>query len=178
MRIVGGTLKGRRFQPTSVLPVRPTTDIAKEGLFNILRNQVDFEDVAVLDLFSGTGSIGFEFISRGAKHVTMVEKNPKSVAFISQTAKNFNISNLSILQTDVFAFLGRVKSAYDIIFADPPYELSQIPLLPKLICGQSVLKEDGLFILEHPQNYHFEENTYFQQQRHYGKVNFSFFHKV
>lgn len=178
MRIVGGTLKGRRFNPASALPVRPTTDMAKEGLFNILRNLVDFEDVVVLDLFSGTGNIGFEFISRGAKHVTMVEKNPKSVAFISQTAKAFEISNLSVLQADVFAFLGRVKAGYDIVFADPPYDLSQISLLPKLICGQSVLKEGGLFILEHPQTYHFEEYPYFQQQRRYGKVNFSFFHKV
>lgn len=175
MRIIAGTLKGRQFNPTTVLPVRPTTDMAKEGLFNILKNITDFESVTVLDLFSGTGSIGFEFLSRGAKHVTMVEKNPKSVAFITQTARNFDISNIAILQADVFAFLGKVKSTYDIVFADPPYDMSKLSLLPTLVCKQNILKPGGLFILEHSREHKFEDHAYFQQQRHYGKVNFTFF---
>ncbi len=156
------------------LPVRPTTDMAKEALFNILRNRIEFEEVSVLDLFSGTGSIGFEFISRGVQSVTSVEQNQKCIDFQRRTAEELEINNFVPLRMDVFNFLGRSRQKFDIVFADPPYEMKQFDLVPDLVLGK-FLKPGGLFILEHSKEHNFENNPYFLEQRYYGKVNFTFF---
>ena len=174
MRIVAGELRGRRLKPPMGLPVRPTTDMAKEALFNILRNRIEFEQVSVLDLFSGTGSISLEFISRGVMSVTSVEQNPKCIDFQRRTAEDLSINNFVPLRMDVFNFLGRSRQKFDVVFADPPYELKQFDIIPDLVI-EKFLKPGGMFILEHSKEHKFETNPYFVEQRHYGKVNFTFF---
>lgn len=177
MRIISGTLKGRRLEPKEELPVRPTTDMARESLFNILNNFVDFEDTAVMDLFSGTGAVAFEFVSRGAKEVTSVEINNKCVDFIKASAERFGVKNLHVVRADVFDLLKRAYKKFDIIFADPPYQSPDLPKLPDLIFQKDLLNEDGIFILEHPKEFSFEDHPNFWQHRKYGKVNFTFFAK-
>ena len=178
MRIITGTLKGRRLNPTENLPVRPTTDMARESLFNILNNFVDYEELSVLDLFSGTGAISFEFVSRGAKDVTAIEINPKCVDFIKKTAQNLNVNNLHVVRADVFDLIKRVYKKFDLVFADPPYQLETLSSIPNLIFEKELLKEDGVFVLEHSKEHSFEDNPYFWQHRKYGKVNFTFFRKT
>ena len=177
MRIISGTLKGRRLEPKEELPVRPTTDMARESLFNILNNFVDFEDTAVMDLFSGTGAVAFEFVSRGAKEVTSVEINNKCVDFIKSSAERFGVKNLHVVRADVFDLLKRAYKKFDIIFADPPYAIDQLDTLPDLVFGNDLLTDDGIFVLEHPREYSFEDHPHFWQHRAYGKVNFTFFAK-
>ena len=172
MRIIAGSLKGRRLNPPTTLPVRPTTDMARESLFNILNNYVDYE---VMDLFAGTGAVSFEFVSRGAKDVTSVDSNSQCIDFIKSSAAHFGVNNLRAVRSDVFDLLKRAYKQFDIIFADPPYALETLPQLPDLIFNSNVLTEDGIFILEHPREFEFEEHPHFWQHRHYGKVNFTFF---
>lgn len=129
MRIISGEFKGRKLRPPMGLPVRPTTDMAREALFNILRNKIEFEQVSVLDLFSGTGAIGFEFISRGVQSVTSIEQNPKCIDFQKRTAEDLGIKNHFPLRMDVFNFLGRSKQKFDLVFADPPYDLKQFDMV-------------------------------------------------
>ncbi|MBN1985185.1 MAG: 16S rRNA (guanine(966)-N(2))-methyltransferase RsmD [Prolixibacteraceae bacterium] len=175
MRIVGGKFKGRIFTPGKNLAARPTTDIAKEGLFNILENRLDFSDKTVLDLFAGTGSIGYEFISRGAKELTFVEKNFQHTRFIQRVTDNLEIKNARIFKTDVFKFLFKYQGQFDIVFADPPFDLPQFNKVPDAVFSGKILKENGLFILEHSKEYSFSNHPNFQEIRNYGKVNFSFF---
>ncbi len=174
MRIIAGELRGRRLNPPANLPVRPTTDMAREALFNILRHRVEFEYASVLDLFSGTGAVSFEFISRGAQMVTSIDQNPKCVDFQRQTAEKFSVDNFVPLRMDVFNFLSRSKQKFDLVFADPPYDLPTFDTIPDLVL-KSFLKPDGIFILEHSKEHNFSSNPHFVEQRHYGKVNFSFF---
>ncbi len=174
MRIISGYLKGRRLNPPLNLPVRPTTDMAREGLFNILNNRIDFEETRVLDLFAGTGAISVEFISRGAKYVTSVDESLKCIDFIKKTCTTLEIENLFALRADVFNFLGRSQQSFDLVFADPPYDLKQFDLIPSLVL-KSFVKPGGMFILEHSKEHNFSDNPYFTEQRNYGKVNFSFF---
>jgi len=157
------------------LPVRPTTDFAKEGLFNILNNLVDFESLKVLDLFSGTGSIAFEFLSRGAPEVTAIDANHRCVDFIKKTAETFGAGNLKPVRTNVFVFLKHMIGKYDLIFADPPYELDGIESIPDLVLNSDLLEAEGLFILEHSDKYKFEHHPAFFQKRNYGSVHFTFF---
>lgn len=175
MRIIAGSLRGRRLNPPSNLPVRPTTDMARESLFNILNNYVDYEDCSVMDLFAGTGAVSVEFISRGAKEVTSIDINNSCTDYIKSTAKTLKIENIHVVRADVFDLLKRANRQFDIVFADPPYELEGLPTLPDLIFGQNILTEDGIFILEHPREHSFEEHPHFWQHRKYGKVNFTFF---
>ncbi|MBR1793359.1 MAG: 16S rRNA (guanine(966)-N(2))-methyltransferase RsmD [Bacteroidales bacterium] len=175
MRIIAGHLKGRRLNPPEGLPVRPTTDMARESLFNILNNYVDYEECSVMDLFAGTGAVSLEFISRGAKDVTSIEINSQCTDFIKASAQRLSVSNLHVVRTDVFDLIKRAYKKFDIIFADPPYSLSDLPKLPDLIFEKQLLTEDGIFILEHPRDFSFEEHPHFWQHRAYGKVNFSFF---
>lgn len=177
MRIVGGIFKSRIFNPGKNFKARPTTDIAKEGLFNILENRYDFTDKTVLDLFSGSGSIGYEFISRGCKEVTMVEKDFVHHRFILDILKVLNIQNARIFKADVFSFIKSYKGDFDIIFADPPYDLKNFAEVPGAVLQSGLLKKDGLFILEHPKEFDFSEHLNFRENRKYGKVNFSFFEK-
>ena len=175
MRIIGGKYKGRIINPVSGLKARPTTDFAREGLFDILNNRVDFESISVLDLFSGTGSIGFEFASRGAEAVHLVEKDQKHIAGIRRATAMIGFTNIKPIHIDVKAYLKTCKFIYDIVFADPPYDLPWLKEIPDLVAGSGVMKEDGFFILEHPRNMRFSDHKLFFEHRSYGGVNFSFF---
>ncbi len=175
MRIIAGSLKGRRLNPPTTLPVRPTTDMARESLFNILNNYVDYEDCTVLDLFAGTGAVSMEFVSRGVKEVTSIDINNLCTDFIKSAVQQFGVKNLHVVRTDVFDLIKRAYKKFDIIFADPPYALENLDQLPDLIFNHNLLTEDGIFILEHPREYQFENHPHFWQHRNYGKVNFTFF---
>jgi 16S rRNA (guanine(966)-N(2))-methyltransferase RsmD len=175
LRIIGGKYKGRRITPRGDFKARPTTDFAREGLFNILSNRVDFETIDVLDLFSGTGSISYEFASRGAASVHLVDKDPRHISGIKRVIKDLNIFNIRPIHIDARAFLKTCSVKYDIVFADPPYELSWLKELPDLVIEADVIKEHGFFILEHPRALSFTGHKLFFEHRNYGGVNFSFF---
>ena len=175
MRIISGTLKGRRLNPPANLPVRPTTDMAREGLFNILNNYVDYEDCSVMDLFAGTGAMSVEFVSRGVREVTAVDINNACTDYIKLEAQRLELRNLRVVRADVFDLLTRANRKFDLVFADPPYAIEGLETLPDLVFSHQLLTEDGIFILEHPREYSFEEHPHFWQHRNYGKVNFTFF---
>ena len=177
MRIIGGKFKGRRFNPPAKnWPTRPTTDFAKEGLFNILNNSLDFTELKVLDLFGGTGNHSYEFISRGCKDVTYVDKFGGCVAFVKKTSKELGIeAYLKINKADVFKFMMRTTEKYDYIFAGPPYPLPNLDTIPDKIFEHQLLNPEGWLVLEHNPNHNFEEHSYFFQVRNYGTTLFSFF---
>lgn len=175
MRIIAGNLRGRRLNPPQNLPVRPTTDMARESLFNILNNYVDYEECTVMDLFAGTGAVSLEFVSRGAREVTAIDINAQCTDFIKQCASQLDVRNLHVVRADVFDLLKRANRCFDIVFADPPYAIEGLDKLPDLVFDRGVLTDDGIFILEHPREYSFEEHPHFWQHRAYGKVNFTFF---
>jgi 16S rRNA (guanine966-N2)-methyltransferase len=177
VRIISGKYRGKQIHTPNNLPVRPTTDFAKESLFNILNNLVDFEDITVLDLFAGTGNISYEFFSRGAQQVTAVEINSKCAAFIEKTSETMKADCITVFNSNVFHFLKHPYGTYHIIFADPPYDLENIESLPDLAFQSQILKEEGWFILEHSKRHSFSKHPFFDQQRKYGNVNFSFFRK-
>ncbi|MBN3034239.1 MAG: RsmD family RNA methyltransferase [Bacteroidales bacterium] len=177
MRIIGGKNRGRRIQAPPGLPVRPTTDMAKEALFNILRFNVHFEEVDTLDLFSGIGSISYEFASRGARSVTSVDNHPGCVHFISQTAQQLDYRNLFVIRAHVIPFLRSSGRSWDIIFADPPYDYPDTPLIPGIIFERMLLREEGWLIIEHDKATRFEDSHVPAQTRHYGKAYFSFFRR-
>jgi 16S rRNA (guanine(966)-N(2))-methyltransferase RsmD len=174
MRIVGGKFKGKRINVPVFSELRPTTDFAKEALFNILSHKIDFENSTMLDLFSGTGSISFEAVSRGCKQITCVEQHPKKCIFISQTLKQLEIENPIVLSKDVFKYISQCTQQFDLIFADPPYELKNLETLPDLVLPK-LLNNNGLFILEHGKKNDFSNHPYFAELRNYGNVYFSFF---
>ena len=177
MRIIAGKFRGRRFHPPADnWPTRPTTDQAKEGLFNIITNNFDFEDLKVLDLFGGTGSHSYEFISRGCTDVTYVDKHGPAINFVHKTTETLKIQdNMRIVPTDVFRFIERAYEQYDYIFAGPPYGLAGLDTIPDKIFEKKILRGDGWFVLEHNPNYKFETHAHFFQVRNYGKTLFSFF---
>lgn len=177
MRIISGSHKGRILRPQG-LPLRPTTDMAKESLFNILTNRIDFDEVNVLDLFAGTGNISMEFASRGANMVMSVDVNIRCVEYISKMAKEFKFNNLTTLRANVFAFLAKPVGSYDIIFADPPYDLQDREKVTELIFEHKWLTSDGWFIMEHDKSLNFKEHPYFYEERRYGKIHFTFFRKL
>ena len=177
MRIIGGTLKGRRFNPPAKnWPTRPTTDFAKEGLYNILMNMIDFEEIRFLDLFGGTGSHCYEMISRGCEDATYVDKFYGCVKFVNQTVKELQIENkLRIVKDDVFRFIEKSNEQYDVIFAGPPYPLKTIDTIPDLVLKAKMLTEEGFLILEHNPNVKFDDHANMFNQRSYGTTIFSFF---
>ena len=177
MRIISGKFKGRRIQASTKISARPTTDFAKEGLFNLLSNRIDFEDIRMLDLFAGTGSIGFEFISRDCLEVIAVEQNEKHGTFIRKVCQELKIDNLILHKADVFRFIPECHVKFDLIFADPPYDLERLSELPDLVFKYDLLRKDGLFILEHSRKQEFESHPFFLFHKKYGNVNFSFFSK-
>ncbi len=177
MRIIGGRNQRRHIKPPDGLPVRPTTDKAKEALFNILNNHFYFDEIRVLDLFAGTGSIAFEFASREATEVVAVENNPRCVRFIQQVMEQLNFDNLHVLGEDVFRFLQSCPAEYDIVFADPPYDHGHITEIPDLVFTNNIVSDNGWLILEHPADIHFEAHTHFLESRNYSKVHFSFFER-
>ena len=177
MRIIGGSLKGRRFSPPKNFKARPTTDAARESLFNILANLYDFEELSVLDLFSGTGAISFEFASRGAFHITCVEKDYQHYNFIQKCISELDLADvIQPVKADVFSFLTKgVIPPVQLIFADPPFDLLHFDKVLPAVLESGLLAPEGLFILEHgPQNT-YASHPGFQQLRKYGKVHFSFF---
>jgi 16S rRNA (guanine(966)-N(2))-methyltransferase RsmD len=175
MRVIGGTLGGRRIHPPAKMPhTRPTTDIAKEGLFNILENNLDLASLRTLDLFGGTGSISYELASRGVRDLTVVEKDPAMFAFIQKSAKELGLSDYyKVVRMDVFRFIGQSTETFDFIFAGPPYALANIDELPKLVTR--LLNENGWFVLEHTPRNNYEGYPLFVTQRHYGTTIFSIF---
>ncbi len=174
MRIISGKFRGRRLMPPKNITARPTTDFAKESLFNLLTNRMDMEGADVLDLFAGTGSISLECVSRGAREVTAVELAHTQQNFIIATSKSLGINNLHLIRGDVFRYLKACSIRYDLIFADPPYALEELPTLPSLIVP-ALLKPGGLFVLEHGDQYDFSDHPHFLDLRTYGSVHFSFF---
>jgi 16S rRNA (guanine(966)-N(2))-methyltransferase RsmD len=175
MRIISGQFGGRRFNPPKNLPVRPTTDQAKEALFNIFNNNFDFDNIKVLDLFAGTGSISFEFASRGVSSITSVDQNFNCCSFIKATAEQLGVS-LHVQKADVFKWVENNKGRkFDLIFADPPYDLKNLKDILALIFNNEILSENGWFVLEHPKEYKFVEHPNFKEHRNYGNVNFSVF---
>lgn len=177
MRIIGGKFRGRRFNPPAKnWPTRPTTDFAKEGLFNILYNTFDFSTLRVLDLFGGTGNHSYEFISRGCQDVTYVDKFPGCVAFVKRTAKELDIEpSIKIVRADVFRFIKQPQEPYDYIFAGPPYPLKNIPEIPDLVLGNQLLKAGGWLVLEHNPQHNFAKHPNLVQVRNYGTTIFSIF---
>ena len=175
MRIISGIFRGRLIRPPAGFKARPTTDFAKESLFNILSNQYDFEELDVLDLFSGTGSISYEFASRGARSVVSVELAPSHFRFIQETCRALGLEQISPVRTDAFRYLMKPYLSFDVIFADPPYDHPRLEELPDLVLSTNILEAGGLFILEHPGNHDFSAHTGFSQHRKYGGVNFTFF---
>jgi len=176
MRIISGQFKSRRFEPPKNLKARPTTDIAKEGLFNILNNSIDFEEVSVLDMFAGTGSIGFEFASRGCRQIVSLEINAVNYAFIQKVIKELGMEHvITTLKCDSFQFIAQTKKRFDLIFADPPYDHKELDHIPDLIFAKELLNLQGILILEHPKDRNFREHLCFYDHRNYGHVNFSFF---
>lgn len=176
MRIITGLYKGRRFDVPRTFKARPTTDFAKENLFNVLQGCVDFDAAPrALDLFSGTGSITLEMLSRGCSHVTSVEKDPQHSAFIKQSLDKLCVRNALCLRTDAFAFLARCREQYDLIFADPPYALENLSELPDIILGRNLLAEDGVLVVEHGKDTSFSDHPQLFDTRSYGSVHFSLF---
>ncbi|MDR0419910.1 MAG: RsmD family RNA methyltransferase [Prevotellaceae bacterium] len=175
MRIISGSHRGRNIVPPHNFHARPTTDFAKENLFNILNNIVDIEELEVLDLFAGTGSISFEFASRGAKKIDTVELNSIHYAFIRQTADKLGFKQIHAIKNNALKFISFCSAAYDIIFADPPYEMPNVDKIPDAIFEHNLLKENGLLIMEHSDKYDFAGHSRFYDNRHYGSVNFTFF---
>lgn len=179
MRIITGQYKGRHFDVPRTFKARPTTDFAKENIFNVLNGFIDFDETSALDLFAGTGSISLELLSRGCSDVVSVELDRDHAMFIRQCVEKLNTLNHTLIKGDVFRFLKSCKKQFDIVFADPPYALPNLAELPNLVLGNeekpSLLKEDGIFVLEHGKQYDFSNHPHFVNHRAYGSVNFSLF---
>lgn len=176
MRVVAGKYKGRHFDVPRTFKARPTTDFAKENLFNVLQRYLDFEEEpTALDLFAGTGSITLEFLSRGCGRVVSVEKEALHYSFIQRFVEQLQDLAAVPVRGDVFRFLERCNEKFDIVFADPPYQLPRLCELPDLVMGKDILKENGLFVLEHGKEQRFEAHPCFVEHRAYGSVNFTFF---
>jgi len=175
LRIISGKYKGKRIDPPKKFPSRPTTDMAKEGLFNILENQLYWEDIAVLDLFAGTGNMSVEFISRGANKVISVDVHPISIRHMNKIKAELDEPNWLILKKDVFRLLSAPGQSFEVIFADPPFDLDRNSQLPDLVLNSEYMAEGCLFILEHGQEVSFDQHPRRTDVRNYGGVFFSFF---
>lgn len=177
MRIISGTHKSKRIYAPKNLPVRPTTDMAKESLFNILNNDYYFDEIRVLDLFSGTGNISYEFASRGTQQILSVDQNLNCIRFIQNTAEELGFKAITTLKADVFEFVTKHKQEYDVIFADAPYDVEGLEGVIENIFKHNLLTDNGVLILEHSKKQDFSELPYYTNKRRYGNVNFSFFER-
>ena len=175
MRIISGIYKSRRFDIPKNFNARPTTDFAKENIFNVIGNLIDLEDAIALDLFAGTGSIGFELLSRGCREVICVEKDAVHYDFIKKVRDELKTEQLSVVRTDAMKYIASVKQTFDFIFADPPYAFKDLPHIPELILSRRLLNPNGVFVMEHSKEYDFSHLPGFLQRRVYGSVNFSIF---
>jgi len=177
MRVISGKFKSRRFYPPAdKWPTRPTTDFAKEGLYNTLMHQIDFSECAILDLFGGTGSHSYECISRGCTDVTYVDQHGPCLRFVKEIAQKLEIEDhLHIVRSDVFKYIKHCGIQYDYIFAGPPYPLPNLSSLPSLIFEHGLLKEDGLLVVEHDNKHDFQHMSQYVKEKNYGQAIFSFF---
>ena len=177
MRIITGLYKGRHFDIPRTFKARPTTDFAKENIFNVLNGYLDFEDAIALDLFAGTGSISLELLSRGCLQVVSVEKDREHASFIAQCMKKIGTDRHLLIKGDVFRFVKSCHQQFDFIFADPPYALPELPTVPDLIFSNGLLKDGGVFVFEHGKHNDFSNHPHFHEHSSYGSVNFSIFLK-
>lgn len=175
MRIITGIYKGRHFDIPKTFKARPTTDFAKENIFNVVNGLIDLEDAEALDLFAGTGSISFELLSRGCSMVTSVERDREHARFIQQCLSKIGAKNCNLVKGDVFKFLKSCNKKFDMVFADPPYALEELTSLPSLVLDGGILKPDGIFVLEHGRDHDFSADSRIIDHRSYGSVNFSIF---
>jgi len=177
MRVISGIYKSRKFKLPKNFPSRPTTDSAKEGLFNILTNRIDFEDCDVLDLFAGTGNISLEFLSRESKSVLSIDSHFVAFKNMKKLLHEVESTNWKVIKNDVFKYVPKLDRQFDVVFADPPFGLEKIYDIPKLVLDSDLLKEDGLLIIEHGRETDFSKTEHFENCRNYGGVNFAFFSK-
>ncbi|WP_028911533.1 RsmD family RNA methyltransferase [Prevotella sp. MA2016] len=177
MRIITGIYKGRHFDIPRSFKARPTTDFAKENIFNVLNNYIDFEGIKALDLFSGTGSISLELVSRGCEQVVSIEMDRDHHRFIQECFRKLEGNNVQCIRGDVFRYIKSCKQQFDFIFADPPYALKELPTIPGLIFEKNLLKDGGILVFEHGKEYDFSDAPHFVEHRNYGSVNFSIFRK-
>lgn len=175
MRIITGIYKGRHFEIPRTFKARPTTDFAKENLFNVIRGYLDFDESTALDLFSGTGSISLELLSRGCERVVSVEKDRDHARFIQQCVEKIGAQNHVLIRGDVFRFVKTCHEPFDLVFADPPYALPELPTVPDLVINGGLLKPDGILVFEHGKHNDFSSHPHFLEHRSYGSVNFSIF---
>jgi 16S rRNA (guanine(966)-N(2))-methyltransferase RsmD len=175
MRIISGTHRGRVLHPPKSLPVRPTTDFAKESIFNILNNHFEWEGLKVLDLFCGTGNISYEFASRGCSDIIAVDTNFNCCEFVKRSATTFNMTQIKVMKSDVFSFLKKTASTRHIIFADPPYDMEHMERIPELVFERKLIKPEGWLIVEHGPHTNLSALPNFKEKRSYGNVNFSIF---
>ena len=175
MRIIGGSLKGRRFSPPRHFKGRPTTDFGREGLFNLLRSRLELDGLEALDLFAGSGAVSYELASRGVVSVTAIEQDSGACRYIQKQAQDFGLDAIRVVRADVFAFLGRAMTQYELVFADPPYTDPRLETLPHLVQEAGLVAKGGLFILEHGDRRDFSAAEGFVEMRKYGHVHFSFF---
>ena len=176
MRIISGQFKGRKITAPKKLPVRPTTDMAKESLFNILNNQYYFDDISVLDLFAGTGNISYEFSSRGTEQITAVDEHFGCIKFINETAEDFDMA-ITTIKSDVFKYLERANQQFTIIFADPPYDfpVEEFSKIPQLVFQNKLIEDEGLLIVEHSKHTDLSHLKHYSHSKSYGGNKFSFF---
>jgi len=177
MRIIGGEFKRRRFDVPRNITARPTTDFARENLFNVLENRLDLDGISALDLFAGTGAVSFELISRGCQRVVSIEMASTQFSFIIKVMKELKTDRLIPVRGDAFKYIGQTREKFDFIFADPPYDLKNLDTIPGLIFENDLLKDEGIFVLEHSKKSDFSAMPQFVEKRVYGSVNFSFFEK-
>ena len=177
MRIIGGTLKGKAIKLPATYKARPTTDFAREGLFNVLDNEYEFEGLKVLDLFGGTGAVSFEFASRGASRVYCVEMARENASFIKTEAQRLGLQNVTMVRDNVFDFLPICREKFDLIFADPPYAMDGLETLPDRIFAADIVYPERYFILEHGGEHSFRSHEFFIKEKVYGRVHFSFFER-
>ncbi len=175
MRVITGKYGGRKFYPPANIPTRPTTDFAKTGLFNILNNQIDFVEVRFLDLFAGTGSLSYEFASRGCTSIISVDQDLNCVNFIKKMITEWKIEGMQVIRGEIFAFINNCRESFDIIFAGPPYKLANISQLPDLIIERGLMAEGGWFILETSPEHDFSKHSRLFHHRNYGGTHFHFF---
>lgn len=175
MRIIGGKYGRRRFDVPTNITARPTTDFARENIFNVLGNYTDFEDVDALDLFAGTGAVSFELLSRGCRHVTSVEKAPVQQRFIAKVAQTLGADNFNLVRGDALRFISSSPRSYGIIFADPPYDMEGFADIPAAVLGSKLVAPGTIFIIEHNKHHDFSSLPHFREHRVYGSVNFSIF---
>lgn len=175
IRIIQGTHKGRRIKAPGNLPVRPTTDFAKQGLFNLLEHRLDWEDIKALDLFSGTGNISYEMASRGCPSIISVDQNFHCWQFIRDTALSLDLRQIRAVKSDVFDYLKRCTETFDFIFADPPFDMKESGTVPEVVFERKLLKPGGILVVEHSERTTLGGSAHLLERRHYGKVNFSIF---